>query len=183
MAAGQGISAGKGGSLFVKPAGGGEIARIFRLLPQAQGGEEMAGVKDKAVLVLASGQVVLVPGLVHIAEVVQGRDIVGGAGQRSGEVPFGLGRPAEAGQTDPQGIPGQAVALVRQEGQLVFLDGVEKIPLAEEFVGGDIQGLPTWLAQYIVYDRHSEAGAANKWNSVADLEAYLDEFKQHSLRK
>ncbi|MDR0566021.1 MAG: hypothetical protein LBG47_03140 [Prevotellaceae bacterium] len=46
----------------------------------------------------------------------------------------------------------------------------------------DFQGLPTWLAQYIVYDRHSEAGAANKWNSVADLEAYLDEFKQHSLR-
>ncbi|WP_423146269.1 type II CRISPR RNA-guided endonuclease Cas9 [Rubrolithibacter danxiaensis] len=46
----------------------------------------------------------------------------------------------------------------------------------------DFQGLPLWLAQYIVYDRHSEAGIAGKWNSVADLEKYLEEFKQHSLR-
>lgn len=46
----------------------------------------------------------------------------------------------------------------------------------------DFQGLPLWLAQYIVYDRHSEANIASKWNSVADLEQYLQEFKQHSLR-
>jgi CRISPR-associated endonuclease Csn1 len=44
------------------------------------------------------------------------------------------------------------------------------------------QGLQLWLAQYIVYDRHSEAALAGKWNSVADLEIYLKEFKQHSLR-
>lgn len=46
----------------------------------------------------------------------------------------------------------------------------------------DFQGLQLWLAQYIVYDRHSEAELADKWTSVADLEKYLEEFKQHSLR-
>lgn len=46
----------------------------------------------------------------------------------------------------------------------------------------DFQGLQLWLAQYIVYDRHSEAENAEKWNSVNDLEKYLEEFKQHSLR-
>lgn len=44
------------------------------------------------------------------------------------------------------------------------------------------QGLQLWLAQYIVYDRHSEANITGKWNSVADLDNYLQEFKQHSLR-
>ncbi len=46
----------------------------------------------------------------------------------------------------------------------------------------NFQGLQLWLAQYVVYDRHSEAVATGKWNSVTDLEKYLDEFKQHSLR-
>jgi len=46
----------------------------------------------------------------------------------------------------------------------------------------EFQGLPLWLAQYIVYDRHSEAAIAGKWRTVADLENYLKEFKQHSLR-
>lgn len=44
------------------------------------------------------------------------------------------------------------------------------------------QGLPIWLASYIIYDRHSEASIAGKWNSVADLDQYLKDFKQHSLR-
>ncbi|MFA7493796.1 MAG: type II CRISPR RNA-guided endonuclease Cas9, partial [Proteiniphilum sp.] len=44
------------------------------------------------------------------------------------------------------------------------------------------QGLPLWLASYIVYDRHSEPNIVEKWNSVNDLEKYLQEFKQHSLR-
>lgn len=44
------------------------------------------------------------------------------------------------------------------------------------------QGLQLWLAQYIVYGRHSEATVKDKWNSAADLEEYLKEFKQHSLR-
>ena len=46
----------------------------------------------------------------------------------------------------------------------------------------DFQGLQLWLAQYIVYDRHSEANIAGKWNSIADLENYIEKFKQHSLR-
>ncbi|TRX12151.1 type II CRISPR RNA-guided endonuclease Cas9 [Flavobacterium gawalongense] len=46
----------------------------------------------------------------------------------------------------------------------------------------DFQGLQLWLAQYVIYDRHSEASIAGKWNSVADLENYLEGFKQHSLR-
>ncbi|MDP3928589.1 MAG: HNH endonuclease domain-containing protein [Bacteroidota bacterium] len=44
------------------------------------------------------------------------------------------------------------------------------------------QGLPEWLAKYIVYGRHSEAADTNYWKVVADLELYLKEFKQHSLR-
>ncbi|MGF1924330.1 MAG: type II CRISPR RNA-guided endonuclease Cas9, partial [Bacteroidia bacterium] len=44
------------------------------------------------------------------------------------------------------------------------------------------QGLQLWLAQYIVYDRHSEAINLGKWNNLTDLETYLKEFKQHSLR-
>lgn len=44
------------------------------------------------------------------------------------------------------------------------------------------QGLQLWLAQYIIYDRHSEASDSSQWKSIADLEKYLEEFKQHSLR-
>ncbi|UUV20210.1 type II CRISPR RNA-guided endonuclease Cas9 [Paenimyroides aestuarii] len=44
------------------------------------------------------------------------------------------------------------------------------------------QGLQLWLAQYIVYGRHSEASLIGKWNSAEDLEEFLKEFKQHSLR-
>lgn len=46
----------------------------------------------------------------------------------------------------------------------------------------DFQGLQLWLAQYIVYGRHSEASMIGKWNSADDLEGFLKEFKQHSLR-
>lgn len=46
----------------------------------------------------------------------------------------------------------------------------------------DFQGMPLWLAQYIAYNRYSEARVAGKWNSVKDLEDYLFGFKQHSLR-
>jgi len=46
----------------------------------------------------------------------------------------------------------------------------------------DFQGLPLWLAQYIIYDRHAEVDNAGKWNTVADLEKFLQDFKQHSLR-
>jgi CRISPR-associated endonuclease Csn1 len=44
------------------------------------------------------------------------------------------------------------------------------------------QGLQLWLAQYIVYGRHSEAATLGKWNSIDDLNVFLKEFKQHALR-
>lgn len=47
----------------------------------------------------------------------------------------------------------------------------------------DFQGLPLWLASYIVYDRHSEASDIAKWKTPADIDNFLkNEFKQHSLR-
>jgi CRISPR-associated endonuclease Csn1 len=45
-----------------------------------------------------------------------------------------------------------------------------------------MQGLQLYQASYLVYGRHSEAEIAGKWKSIADLEKYLEEFKQHSLR-
>lgn len=41
------------------------------------------------------------------------------------------------------------------------------------------QGLQLWLAQYIVYGQAKET---DKWKNVNDLEQYLRDFKQHSLR-
>ena len=46
----------------------------------------------------------------------------------------------------------------------------------------DFKGLPLWLTSYIVYDRHSENAEVGKWKTVKDLENYLTDFKQHSLR-
>lgn len=43
-------------------------------------------------------------------------------------------------------------------------------------------GLPEWLACYVVYGRHSEAKDVNRWDSPADIDAYLAGFKQYSLR-
>lgn len=43
------------------------------------------------------------------------------------------------------------------------------------------QGLPTWLACYIVYNRHSEIKDITKWRQPSDIDAYLQSFKQHSL--
>lgn len=46
----------------------------------------------------------------------------------------------------------------------------------------DFQGMPLWLASYVVYDKHSEASDIQHWKTVQDLEKYLASFKQHSLR-
>jgi CRISPR-associated endonuclease Csn1 len=47
----------------------------------------------------------------------------------------------------------------------------------------DFYNIPVWLACYIVYDRHSEAGEIKTWNTPYDIERFLrDDFKQHSLR-
>ncbi len=44
------------------------------------------------------------------------------------------------------------------------------------------KGLPEWLAAYVVYGRHSEMSEYTKWNTYHDLNNYLQDFKQHSLR-
>lgn len=44
------------------------------------------------------------------------------------------------------------------------------------------KGLPVWLACYIVYDRHSETKEIEKWQKPEDIDHYLMDFKQHSLR-
>lgn len=46
----------------------------------------------------------------------------------------------------------------------------------------DFKGLPLWLASYVVYDRHSEDSDAIKWKTSNDLNVFIDNFKQHSLR-
>ena len=47
----------------------------------------------------------------------------------------------------------------------------------------DFNGLPLWLASYIVYDRHSEANDIAKWKTPDDINHFLKkEFRQHSLR-
>lgn len=45
----------------------------------------------------------------------------------------------------------------------------------------NFQGLPVWLACYIVYNRHSEAKEISKWETPQDIDDYLKNFKQHSL--
>lgn len=46
----------------------------------------------------------------------------------------------------------------------------------------DFQGLPVWMACYVVYGRHSESSETYKWNSPNDIDIFLNNFKQHSLR-
>lgn len=43
------------------------------------------------------------------------------------------------------------------------------------------QGLPLWLACYIVYNRHSESSDAAQWRTPEDIDFYLKSFRQHSL--
>ena len=42
----------------------------------------------------------------------------------------------------------------------------------------NFEGLPEWLASYIVYDRHAESSDINKWNVANDIQL----LQQHSLR-
>ena len=44
------------------------------------------------------------------------------------------------------------------------------------------KGLPLWLACYVVYNRHSESQDTTIWKTPEDIDKYLAEFKQHSLR-
>ena len=44
------------------------------------------------------------------------------------------------------------------------------------------RALPVWLACYVVYGRHSEASEVAKWETPDDIDVYLRNFKQHTLR-
>lgn len=46
----------------------------------------------------------------------------------------------------------------------------------------DCHGLPTWLACYLVYGRHSEASDLTRWRTAEDVDNWLKAFKHHSLR-
>ncbi len=46
----------------------------------------------------------------------------------------------------------------------------------------DCQGMPEYLATYLVYGRHSESTDVVKWNSPNDIDIFLSNFVQHSLR-
>ncbi|MDO4930087.1 MAG: HNH endonuclease domain-containing protein [Bacteroidales bacterium] len=58
--------------------------------------------------------------------------------------------------------------------------------VAEQLKGmselSQFSGLPLWLACYVVYGRHSEAKDTDRWASPDDIDVYLRNFKQHSLR-
>lgn len=54
-----------------------------------------------------------------------------------------------------------------------FIDFKDKNPFT---------GLNTYQACYAVYERHSESGLIKQWKSPKDIDTYLEEFKQHSLR-
>ena len=45
-----------------------------------------------------------------------------------------------------------------------------------------LKGLNTYQACYAVYDRHAEVSDVLNWRSPQDIDKYLEEFKQHSLR-
>jgi len=45
-----------------------------------------------------------------------------------------------------------------------------------------LKGLQTHQATYATYGRHSELGDIQHWKSPADIENYIQNFKQHSLR-
>ncbi|MBR1644975.1 MAG: type II CRISPR RNA-guided endonuclease Cas9 [Bacteroidales bacterium] len=42
-------------------------------------------------------------------------------------------------------------------------------------------GLETWQACYLVYGRHSDAADTQPWTEPADIDRYLEKFRQHSL--
>lgn len=46
----------------------------------------------------------------------------------------------------------------------------------------DFQGLPTYLASYVIYGRHSEVTDIRCWDTPEDLLKFIYSFPQHSLR-
>lgn len=52
----------------------------------------------------------------------------------------------------------------------------EKLSTREDF-----QGLPVWLACYLVYGKHSEGKECKKWHNPQDITSFLESFRQHSM--
>ncbi len=46
----------------------------------------------------------------------------------------------------------------------------------------DFHHLPLWIASYIVYGRHAESNETDKWKTPAQLMAFINGFRQHSMR-
>ena len=46
----------------------------------------------------------------------------------------------------------------------------------------DYQGLPLWLASYVVYNRHAEAKDIVRWQTPADIDHFLLNFRPNELR-
>lgn len=59
------------------------------------------------------------------------------------------------------------VTASRIKGKAIHLDNLSSF-----------QGLPTWLACYIVYNRHSEIKNITKWQQPSDIDAYLGTFSK-----
>lgn len=64
-------------------------------------------------------------------------------------------------------------------------DATLTAPVRERFKGiesiNQCQGLSTWQACYLVYNRHSEAIDAQKWNKPEDIDQFLCQFRHNSL--
>lgn len=46
----------------------------------------------------------------------------------------------------------------------------------------DFRGIDEWLASYLIYGRHSEGEDVQIWRNPSEIDQFLKNFKQHSLR-
>lgn len=70
----------------------------------------------------------------------------------------------------------------RKKGKKINLSLQEKL---QEFEHGDVEafrGLEHFMASYLVYGKHSEDSEIKQWKKPEDIDSYLKDFRQHSLR-
>ena len=81
----------------------------------------------------------------------------------------------------PASVKERISTIIKGEAQDVALEKAanQHISLAEL---KDFQGLPVWLACYVVYGRHSESSEITRWETPEDLMTYIRNFKQYSMR-
>lgn len=84
-------------------------------------------------------------------------------------------------QSIDKGTRQQIEQIIRGEGLDKFSENVRKKLLSLNTIE-NYQNLPEWLACYVVYGRHSEVSNNVKWGNPNDINIYLNNFKQHSLR-